>query len=592
MTNMIQKTVSILLVCVLLTGAFVGCGEDDAVVYGGDLTDKTVDAAGKPTVSAPIPLSGFEDLTNGNSEVMYQMLCELSDTYTVSCDATASLVVTTPRGETEGTTEVNVSVNEGETVTIKATTAAPFTKINVTVKADNHEQRLPYDARFTVDPATLDLYGDNTKVPAATEISYQKRTGGTYVYLNNPEKLQKEDIGQAILRDEGLSGDVQVTWEHSNYTGSFIYLGYQLKNEGTEDAFVTVMNVGYQTTGEWLGQQSWSDYYNRRFELPDDYFTENGAESERYRGQNFLDYTPRIFQPTTYRIPVGEYIYVVGGTSKDAWNETNVAQTADIFVKKGHCTNAAANFFVTGGKVTGTFYCYQNADQVKAEPEEQGYITLRKGTQFGYQYKGVDYHAGLIESNPVFIVNDQTPAGSLPVVYENYYDETAQFNPMPYEEFHSKPNTVERHSWTTNINPQNNRRGVGTDMSSFECVTVKGDTVVIDNEHADGTGNTGNFGNWMIDYHDNITLVNQGDKERTFTINKSANGALMTYVADREGNILATKCTIVPIEDSPDTRHWQIYEVTVPAHSSRQLTVSFLLMGNSYGGVSHWIDVK
>jgi len=51
MTNMIQKTVSILLVCVLLTGAFVGCGEDDAVVYGGDLTDKTVDAAGKPTVT-------------------------------------------------------------------------------------------------------------------------------------------------------------------------------------------------------------------------------------------------------------------------------------------------------------------------------------------------------------------------------------------------------------------------------------------------------------------------------------------------------------------------------------------------------------
>ena len=52
----------------------------------------------------------------------------------------------------------------------------------------------------------------------------------------------------------------------------------------------------------------------------------------------------------------------------------------------------------------------------------------------------------------------------------------------------------------------------------------------------------------MIDYHDNMTFVNQGDRARTFTINKSARGALMAYVADKDGKVLATKCTIVPIE--------------------------------------------
>lgn len=60
---------------------------------------------------------------------------------------------------------------------------------------------------------------------------------------------------------------------------------------------MTVYNIGFQVDGEWLGQRSWSDFYNVRYELPDDYFDENGEESWIYRGQDFLDYTPRVFKP-------------------------------------------------------------------------------------------------------------------------------------------------------------------------------------------------------------------------------------------------------------------------------------------------------
>ena len=579
------RAVSLILAAVMLCGTMTGCG----TVNGGNLKDTARDDNNKAGTSAPIPLSGFEDVTGKDKSCTYQMIAEISDTYTFTCDNATAITVKTPSGTERGAQSVQATVEEGDVVKVTVKTEEAEEKFLLNAQADNHLVRLPYEPHFTVDPDAFDTTG---MAGQPTEISYTKRKGGTYVYLNNPEKLQAEDVGQAILRDEGLHGDVQVTWEHSNYTGQSVYLGYQLKNDGATDVYVTVTNIGYQVEGEWLGQQSWSDYYNMKFDLPSDYFTPTGLESERYQGQDFIDYTPRVFQPTTYRIPAGEYIYVVGGTSKDAYNQTNVADTANKLVG-ARCTNAVCKMFITGGEVTGTFYCYTNPKQVQAEPEEQGFITMRDGTDFGWQYKGVDYHQALIESNPVFVVNDQTEAGSLPVKYDVTYDKMANFRAQkPYAEFKNDVYPYEGTSWNTNINPQNGHRAVGTDMSTFECVTTDGETVVIDNDHADGGKRPANTGNWMIDYHDNMTFVNEGDKPRTFTINKNAHGALMAMVLDREGKVLATKCTIVPIDGSSTSEQWEIYKVEVAPHSTVQLTVSFLLMGNSTGSVGHWVDVE
>lgn len=584
----VQRGVALLLCGAMLCGTMTGCSS--VTPHGNTLTDTARDENNKASVGAPIPLSGFEDVSDGNRKCAYRMLAELTDTYTFTCDRAESISVTTPAGTVQGGDSVQASINEGDTVTVEVTTEEPEQKFLLEAQADNHLQRLPYEQNFTVDLDSIPL--ESTGEIEPTTISYQKREGGTYVYLNNPEKLQMQDVGEAILRDEGLHGDVQVTWEHSNFTGVHIYLGYQLKNEGDTDVYVTVTNIGMQVEGEWLGQQSWSDYYNYKFDLPEDYFDSQGKESERYKGQNFLDYTPRVYQPTTYRIPAGEYIYVLGGTTEDAYNKTNVAETADLLIGKGHCTNAVAKMFITGGEVTGTFYCYANSKQIEEEKEEQGFILDRDGETYGWQYKGVDYHQALIESNPVFIVNDDTTVNRLPVTFEYSQDPLAPFKDEPYQEYDSKIKTYRGSTWATNINQQGGGRAVGTDMSTFECVTTDGETVTIGVDCADGYGDPANLGNWMIDYHDNMTFVNQGDQPRTFTINKSAQGALMAMVIDAEGKVLSTKCTIVPIEEPADSRQWKIYEVEVAPHSAVQLTVSFLLMGNSYGNVNHWVTVR
>lgn len=539
-----------------------------------------------------IPLSGFEDSTNVQGYCTYTMRAEYTDTYTFSCATATSLKVTTDKGTVSGTTSVVKDIVAGETVTIVLRRAAAYAAASLSVTARDHYQRLPFEPNFTVDPKTLDTVGNASVDPLDyAELDYQKRDGGTYVYLNNPEKLQPADVGQNIMRNEGLTGDVLVTWEHSNFTGKTVYLGYQLKNDGDSDVFVTVTNVGYQVQGEWLGQQSWSDYYNRQFNLPSDYFDANGRESARYEGQDFLNYTPRVYQPTTYRIPAGKYIYVVGGTTGDAYGSANVGATANKQVLNGKCTNAVAKFRVTGGEVTGSFLCYLSSTSVPSGTKQQGYITERSGTQFGLQYKGVDYHQGLIESNPVWTVNDLTPAQNLPVLYKTAYDSGAYWNSEPYAAYDSSVRSRYETLWRTNSNPQSNSRAVGKDMMSFECVTTDGKTVTIDTEHADCTGKPANLGNWMVDYQDNMTFVNQGSRTRWFTINKNANGALMAMVLDADGNVLTTKCTIRPIEASPTAKNYELYTVAVPPHSVKQITVNFLLMGNSYGDVSHWVTL-
>ena len=53
--------------------------------------------------------------------------------------------------------------------------------------------------------------------------------------------------------------------------------------------------------------------------------------------------------------------------------------------------------------------------------------------------------------------------------------------------------------------------------------------------HYDGRGSIMNIGNWMVDYIDTITLVNQGDKEREFTYSLKHSGVILAFVRDEQG---------------------------------------------------------
>jgi hypothetical protein len=459
------------------------------------------------------------------------------------------------------------------------------------------------------------------------DISYRKREGGAYIYSNNPEMLADEDIGVALIRNTDMTGDFVFTYEHSNHTAGDVYLGYQLLNTSDADAVVTVFNLGFQTEGEWLGQRSWSDFYNYKLTLPDDYFLPDGSVNPVFVGCDYIDYTPRVFSPVTITIPAGKYVYILGGTTQDAYNHVNIGNTADIPIKKGRCSNGAVKFKVEGGSVQGTFYCYTDAAQVQANPPEQGYIVYRNGKTYGYQYKGTDYFSGLIESNISFIVHDKTANGRMPVKYVKEYDPDCALKNAPYQEYSPIKKEITENYWVTSLNPNNDPMAIGSDMVNFNTIDAEGKPITIDNNHADGLGNPANTGNWMVQYTDNITFINVGTVARKFRIYKhgsTTGSALLTIVRNENGEILTARMKANPYSfgsmdeafagvdksllvlknkryyfkvadgrpyiDTIDERAF-IYEITVEPMSAERVSVDYLILGNSNGGIKHWVEV-
>ncbi len=496
-------------------------------------------------------------------------------------------------------------------------------------KETYNENGQPFKNNFYTGETVIER--DGTTRSTYTRIEYTKREGGTYIYSNNPEMLAPEDVGKAILRTKDLTGDCIFTYEHSNHTGAPVYFGYQLKNDGDTDVSVTVYNLGFQIDGEWLGQRSWSDYFNYRFELPEDYFLENGKENPIYIGCDYLDYTPTPREPVTVEIPAGEYIYVLGGTSEDAYNNTSIFDTADKPIQKGKCSNAVVRFNVSGGSVTGTFYCYTDPEQVKENPEEQGFITERfnsatgKMTDYSKQYKGVDPTAGLIESNLTFVVDNDTEDGRLPVIYTKYADYGYASKNTPYAEYQPTKKVVVDNKWVTALNPNSVESAIGTDMMIFQCVDTEGNDIVIDTLRADSSGEPANIGNWMVQYTDNFTLVNVSDEAKTFKLFKRNNGGvLFTMARDDEGNILAAKALTGPYNFGSEAeifagvdksllqfkngRFWftvadgrpycdvidersEVYSVTVQPNSVERVSIDYVILGNSNGGTTHWVEL-
>ena len=533
-------------------------------------------------------ISSIDDFVDETGTRSYKVYAPYTDTYTIEGEGVTGITLT--QEETviaEGMDGLNVALNEDGvyTLTVKAEAKTDF---KITVTADNHVITLPYDIPENNAPIEYDVYGNDELV--AAEVNYIKRAGGTYIYSNNPEQFAAQHVGKAFMRNEGLVGDVYVTFEHANYSGSNAYLGYQLKNNTDHDVYITVTNVGYQWTGTWFGQLAWYDFYNTSFKLPADYLNENGSITSKYSGLDYAykNYEPRIYQPTTYRLPAGEYFWVIGGTSADAYRNINVDNSANRHVNPVRCANGNVKFTVTGGEVTGTMYCYTNASQVKAEPKALGYVAAG----YAQQYSGIGNHHGVIDNYMEWTFGDDDKAGMLPVTYTNYYSNYIPSSAPAFNKYNSFPHVNNTTSWMTHLNPQNDHRAVGMDMVEFIWHDQNGKKIVIDNEHADGGGQPANTANWMIEYQDHFTLINQGDTDRTVVLHLRDHGTLAILVRDGEsGEVLEASYTAGLGENSGVFSNYT-YEITVPAHSVKQITLDYLLVACSYGSVIHAAELK
>ena len=528
-------------------------------------------------------LSSIVDITDTSGVASYAVCAPYTDTYEIKCTKSSKLVIyDSERIIKSGTTELNVELKKDVVYGLRIETDGEEKSFKIHTKALNHEITLPYDVADVADVSNISLESSDADPLESAVIDYKKRDGGTYIYSNNPELVPSDSVGDAFIRNTDLTGEVFFTFEHANYSSSPFYLGYQLKNEGDKDVYITVTNVGYQAGGTWFGQMSWFDYYNTSFTLPEIYRT----NPDRYSNFDYAyqNYSPKIFQPTTYRLPAGEYIYVIGGTSEDAYSNINVNNTADKLLDPNKCANGNVKFIVSGGSVTGTFYCYNDIAQVKAEPNQRGY---RTGNYYA-QYSGIAYHQGVIDNYASWTFNDFTEPGDLPVSYTNVYADNLPQVAIPYQEYNNSEHQVNNvYSWITHLNPQNEHKAVGMDIVDFEWVNSFGEPVKIDNLHADGGGRPANTANWMIEYQEHYTFINQGDEERKITLYLKDGGTLAIMLRDSNtGEVLSTYYTM------GQASLYYAQDIYVPPHAAIQVTLQYVLVACSYGNVTHWLSIE
>ncbi len=531
----------------------------------------------------PFRLSSIVDVTSTKCEASYAVFAPYTDTYNINCTKSSKIVVYTKEEIiAEGTTEIEVELKQDEVYGIKIETPEPSTKFKLHSLAKNNAVTLPYDVDTKISASSFSTTGDANDPLQSATINYTKRTGGKYIYSNNPEMFKDDSVGKPFMRNFDLTGDIFFTFEHANYSSRPVYLGYQLKNDSNKDSYITVTNVGFQAGGTWFGQKAWYEYYNTAFQLPEKYLNNMGSYSNYdYAYQNLA---PRIFAPTTYRIPAGEYFWVMGGTSADNYLNISVDNSADKPLKVGNCANGNIKFNVSGGAVTATFYVYDDILQVVTPQEQQGY----RAGNYSAQYSGIAEHAGVIDCDIAWTFNDQTPNGDLPVSYTNYYDEKVPFKTTPYAEYNNTEHLHENvKSWITHLNPQNEHKAVGMDIVDFIWVDDFGDPIVIDNYHADGGGNTANTANWMIEYQENYTFVNQGDNPRSVRINYKDGGTIAVIVRNSiTGEVISTGYSM------GQAGLYYSFDLTASAHSVTQITIQYVLVACSYGNVTHWVTLS
>ncbi len=534
-------------------------------------------------------LSSVEDVTDDDGVRRYLVTAPYTDTYAITCEGSTVAVYENDAVLVQGEGALSVDLTEDAVYTLEIKTASVNAPFSLHAEAKNHLITLPYDVATPVDTAALSTQSDGSDPLVPAEVNYVPREGGTYIYSNNPEQIPPQYVNQAFMRNEGLTGEVYVTFEHANYSGSPIHLGYQLKNDSDHDVYVTITNVGYQWTGTWFGQLAWYDFYNTHFELPNGYYNENGTVSAKYSSfpdYAYRDYEPRIYQPTTYRLPAGEYFWVIGGTSADAYRNINVDNSADQLLNHIKCANGNVKFTVTGGEVTGTMYAYDDPEAIKDHPDAIGYVAAG----YALQYSGIAHHHGVIDNYMTWTFSDETADGSLPVTYTNYYDDNLPRQTTPYAAYNSTPHTVEHATtWMTHLNPQNDHKAVGMDLVEFIWEDENGNEVIIDNDHADGAGLPANTANWMIEYQDHFTLVNQGDTDRKVKLSFKDHGTLAMLVRDSQtGEVLKARYTMGLCEENTS----YAYSFIVPAHSVKQITMDYLLVACSYGSVKHFATLS
>lgn len=545
-------------------------------------------------------ISNIYDQTSSDKKVTFKFKVENSGNFQLSCDNATSIIIYDKNFNLkhQATNKLNVTLKQNEIIYVSIYTANENEKFYLNFESLDESYTTTYKLNIKNNGKDIPLYGDDFKDPLSPSlIKMSKRKGGKYIYCNVPESMPLEAVNTIIMQNKNLSGECFFTCEHSNRTGlEKIYLGYRLINNNDHDIYVTVKNVGYQVEGSWLGEKSWIDYYGIPCVMDCSNFKKEEFiyDNKKYNANDWfrdylgfdINYKPCPIKPTTYKIPKGKYIYVIGGTSQDAYENINVNNTADKPLKLNHCANANVLFYIYNGKATGEFVAYDDVSKINDEKVVvQNMRKYGEHDDFGGRM-GVSNHRGVIDDNPIWIFNDSTPSQNLPV---KYYPKYADKLKETYKPLENVKNIVKHEyigdRWFSNLSSQYHSNYIGEDMVSNK-IDFNGKEITLSVYKATPAGKVWDFGNWMIEYQENCVFVNQGDKERTLRFSLFNLGSILYIFKDEQGNVLKCGTTFITC-----TGRTHCYEMKIKPHSRQVVSMQFVLLANNNGSIEHVVEL-
>ncbi len=585
-----RKTGALLCATMFTLLAAAACG-------GGGTVPETPESA-----LPEVRLSSFCTMEKGDV-CKVRMRAPFTDTYNVqfSDKVIRSVEMYGEDGALLVSSEEGFSIRLGEGQIVLVHIRPVGEKVRVNIVPENHTQLLPFDLGPVPDASGIPVFSKDEADPLEpAHIAYNKRPDTLYVYCNAPEAILQgpQVLNRCITRQDVSNRSVYFTMEQqSDRMDPGVFYGYRVRNTGTEDAYITVKNIGYQQagSGSYFGDREWTEFYNLKFRIPNlAEFTESQLSNWKALMNLSDTYPTSGFEPTTYRIPAGKYIYVFGGTKADAYGNFDVNGTADIRVN-GNCQNGAVTFDVIG-KAEGSYYVYD--DYKKILPGTEGgdaHLGITDPEAYGVVHCGEDV-GYVVDNQASWVFNDETPEQKLPVTFRNFYLDDVPPEGNPGARIPSTMHTQLLEEWVTHINVQGSHEAVGTDMTSFHTVYgAEGKRVTVGCDWYDTRGKLANIGNWMKDYQDVFTFTNQGDREREVTVNINLNGGLVTFVRNTDGSVVeGTEYFACERGDEGFGDAFEKafhYTVKIPAHTTVQFIVEYNLMANSTGYVRHSVDL-
>ena len=536
----------------------------------------------------PFILSSMYDETKEDKTITYKYVVKYTDTYTFSC-SNAQLLISYKNKtyKTSANEEVKLCLQKNDKLLIAIITNNENEKFVLNVIPSN--KTIPsYDINHVEQLLEEKLFNDEYDPLKPAIIQVKKRKGGSYIYSNVPESMPLDVVNSVIMENKNLKGQCFATFEHQNATGlPYVFLGYRLINNNEEDVYVTVKNVGYQVKDSWLGEKSWMDYYGITY--PMDY-VQTFDETQYKWFKDYLNFDTNYIAspivPTTYKIPKGKYIYVIGGTTLDSYNNINVNNTADQKINPRCCANGNVLFVVNGKNVTGQLVVCDEAENIiDKDLVVQNMRRYGENDDYGGRI-GISNHHGVIDTDINYVFNDLTLSQKLPVKYFPLYADELKETYKPKEKIKNLyRHEVNNDRWYTHLSSQLHHEYVGDDMventSIWQNKPIRFSTYI-----ANPAGNIWDFGNWMIEYHDNFTFINQGNSDRKISFTLHNLGSIFYIFKDINGNILKSGVTMHTC-----TGKIPCNEIIIKAHSKLFVSLQYVLPANNNGSIEHIVEL-